>query len=178
MSKYCSENYFEKLFGIFSWRSKKGYGSFLTFDFGEPQITFDEEKNYHYPELFDREGQPKKIIRRSVDVRGEWHLWIRYCNWTIQTDGIVLAHDESSDLEIARATRQLQGQSLRQIDICPKTGNTTFDFDLKGKLITTRYKDRVDWPFEETILWDLFLPDDQVLSVYANGTQKLSSASQ
>jgi hypothetical protein len=70
-------------------------------------------------------------------VRGQWHLWIYCCEWSLALGPALLARSESSDTAIARALHVLNGQALTTVTVSEVDGSTTFTFDL-GCLLSTR----------------------------------------
>lgn len=152
---------FEPLKGLPCWNVKPGYGSFLTLEFGEPEL--------HIREPIDapkcRPKVRKLLARRSVVVHGQWHLWIYCCEWEVVTNRKVVGH---SDLEgstkkwIQRAADELNGQKLTGFRINPKRGSSTFEFDMGSRLNTKPYNKRSDQ-------WLLYEPDGRVLTYLADG---------
>jgi hypothetical protein len=129
------------MLGLPAWGVRQGYGSFLTFEFGQPKLEVTER---HAPE---------KGLRRSAHVRGQWHLWIYCCHWRALQDGTQLAWSEDADETIGRAAASLDAQKLTGVGVSPGEGRSTFTFDLGGTLETWPYGDN---PAEEqwTILTD------------------------
>ena len=76
-------------------------------------------------------------------------------------NGKRLAHSESDDETIAKATAQLDGQCLKRLWMEPGTVVTHFEFDL-GAVLTTFPCNDDDEPEEQ---WILFEPSGDVLSV-------------
>lgn len=141
-------NAFEPILGFPAWQVKQGYGSFLALEFGEPRLEIGERKEH------------RRISRRDVTVRGDWHLWIYCCGWDIAQNGTHVAHSESEDEAIAKATAQLDGQCLEKLWMEPGTVITHFKFDLGGELKTYPYGP--DCADEQ---WMLYGPSGDVLSV-------------
>ena len=155
---------FDELFGVPSWNVKQGHGSFLTFEFGQPSLEIDEVR-YH-------EARPQFPATRSrlVTPRGEWHLWIYCCSWTIRQERTGLAHCESSSEVIDTACRVLAGQALTAVERAPLTRKVEFIFDLGGILET-----RGDGYTEADVSWMLFRPDQRVFSYRHDGYYCLGS---
>lgn len=99
-------DFVEPVLGRPSWLVRRGHGSFVTMEFGEPEVDVRE------PRLMPVfiEGAPAKTNQRYSFVGGEWHLWIYCCRWSLTLDGVQLAHCESDDLTMARALRQTIGK--------------------------------------------------------------------
>ena len=112
-----------------TWGVKKGYGSFLTFEFGEPTLEVTEQQSL------------EKGLRRMAFVQGQWHLWIYCCHWRVLQDGKLLAESENENQAIDRATATLNAQKLTALSITPDEGCSTFTFDLGGSLETWPYGD-------------------------------------
>jgi hypothetical protein len=145
-----------QLRGIPCWNVKQGWGSFLTFEFGNPSLDIGQVRSL-------KPSDPKSPLRRLVTVRGEWHLWIYCCGWRINQDQEVLAEWESKKEEIAAACQALHGQAISDFQFCPSKGTSRFVFDLGGLLQTG--------PYEEDLReqWMLFCPDGNVLTYRSDG---------
>jgi len=131
-----------------AWLVKKGHGSFLTFEFGQPELKI-REPGVRSPDVSEKARQA--AARRLVTVSGEWHLWIYCCNWSIFYNGVKLSHNESPDDVIDRAANRLDGQKLKEVERGELPGSWLFVFDLGGKLQT--------WPYDGELLeeqWMLY----------------------
>lgn len=105
-----------------AWGTKQGIGSFLTFEFG-------------HPELIIKERHSEKIgLSRSAYVQGEWHVWIYCCAWRFSSHGDQIAGSENNNNQISRAASMLDGQKLMNVSLVPEKGRSTFKFDLGGLL--------------------------------------------
>ena len=93
---------FRPILGLHAWQVKKGHGSFLTLEFGDPHFVIDEP-TAHRPN------------RRIATIVGDWSLFIYCCGWTITQGDEQFAHNEAEDTEIMKATTQLDGQSLKKV---------------------------------------------------------------
>jgi hypothetical protein len=145
---------FSLIYGKFCWDAAKGYGSFLTFEFGEPHLVIDERFRL-------KDGIREK--RRRVAVHGDWHLWIYLCNWKIISHDTVKATHGSSTRDIVRAMQRLDGQALTRVEVHPD-GSTTFLFELNDRLETTpniEYGPDADQ-------WLLFQPSKMVFTLRAD----------
>ena len=117
---------FSKLYGKPCWNAKRGWGTFITFDFGKPHLNV--YKPYNVSETF--RGKKLRYKSRQAYVRGDWHLWIHCAGWQINNQGEKLARWTSSNERINKALRILDGQALSKITIDLKKIETIFDFDL------------------------------------------------
>lgn len=158
---------FAGVVGKRAWLVRKGYGSFLTMEFGEPHLQVREAK----PEALAR-----GLRRPNVTVRGELHLWIYCCDWTITEGGAQLAHSESEDSEIERTAHLLNGLTLLAVSVDPETAHARFRFELDTELATAPMG-----PEDEC--WMLYMPDQQVFTLrgdaaYSIGRGDLAPAEQ
>src|SRR4029077_11157532 len=111
---------FKKVFaGILGkpcWDVKLGQGSFLMLEFGTPHLVVREP-------IATRKGVSAKVradlARRRVYARGEWHLWIAYCDWEVRCRGKRVV-DSSTKLGTRRAADFLNGQKLTHFSISPR----------------------------------------------------------
>lgn len=139
-----------------AWLVKKGHGSFLTFEFGQPELTIREPQ---LRPVASSEKVRQLASRRLVTVSGDWHLWIYCCNWSIIQNGVELSHNESSDDVIDRATNRLDGQKLKAVERGAVAGSWLFSFDLGGELQTRPYEgDQLVQHFGDQLVeqWMLF----------------------
>lgn len=150
---------FQPLYGRPCWQAKRGYSSFLTFEFGEPRLDIHEPKQLPY-DLTPKKRMP--IERRPVAVHGQWLLWIYCCAWSIRLHGSQIAHSESAEWRIDRAIGALDGQALTRVTVDPLSAKTCFEFDLGGVLHT--------WPNDERgEQWLLYEPSGYALAIRADG---------
>jgi hypothetical protein len=153
---------FEPLIGLPVWFVHKGYGSFLTMEFGSPHLKVRE------PRMVSSEASEmvqKLFARRRVTPCGEWHLWIYCCNWRIIADGHELAWSESSDQESIAAAYNIDSRLFIGIQIDSSKGTSVFEFEGNTVLQTWPYgKDSSD---EQ---WNLFFwKSGDVFSYRADG---------
>ncbi|WP_341315685.1 hypothetical protein WN982_10850 [Paraburkholderia sp. IMGN_8] len=158
------------VYGHPAWSVKKGYGSFLTLEFGQPALQIREPR-FASP---DASEQVQELLgRRHVSVTGSWHLWIYCCNWSIALSGKEVVHNESPTDDIAFATQRLDGQKLLSVTWGTTLGSWVFAFDLGGELKT--------WPYGEDPSdeqWLLYERDSgNVLSVRADGLSSYGAGS-
>jgi hypothetical protein len=156
------------LVGLPSWLVQKGHGSFITFEFGQPEV------DIHGPRMLPVfiEGAPPEAMRRCAHVHGQWHLWIHCCQWSLSLNGTQLAYDESDDVTINRALGVLNGQAITDVSMNPDDASTGFTFDLGCVLMTTPAPDDV-YDFEPAEQWMLYQPSHEVLTVRSDGRYQL-----
>ncbi len=155
---------FGKIYGKPCWGVKQGYGSFLTFEFGEPHLVIYE------PVVASRTASSEvreNLAKRRAFARGQWHLWIYCCDWQVLSCGKRMG-DSSTDARIRRAADCLSGQKLVRFSIRPQSLQCIFEFDLGGTLKTSPYK-KDDKAREQ---WLLYEPSKKVLVLRADGHYK------
>jgi hypothetical protein len=134
--------YFKPIEGQRPWRVRLGYGSFLTFDFGQR-------------------------FRSNGHLRGEWHLWIYQSNWLLMHHERQLADSDSDRHLIDLAVRRLEGARLTNVKFDPSTSVSEFQFDEFSLVVSPA--DYLADPDERDEYWLLFMPQDVVLTVGPGG---------
>jgi hypothetical protein len=147
-----------KLYGKPCWDARKGHSSFLTFEFGKPQVYVHEPFK-----PWNGKSPPRPAAsRRAAWIHGEWHLWIYMCKWTILQDGVRRADSASTTRRIERAVITLQGQALRKVSVDRVRGRSRFEFDYGG-VVETKRSERMN------IQWILHDPKKGVLEIRGDG---------
>ena len=147
------ERSFSPLLELPCWGVSRGFGTFLVLEFGPPQLVVRE------PALPTAEASrrvQRRLARRSVHVRGRWHLWIHSCAWRVHAKGKTVG-DWTTPRRIERAARELDGQKLQDVTVAARGAGTAFAFDLGAELETKPY----DRSSEQ---WLLYEPDGRVLT--------------
>jgi hypothetical protein len=167
------ESVFENLYGRSCWEVKRGYGSFLTMEFGEPHLVVRE------PRPLPKEKQASPKVRalsasRHIQVRGDWHFWVYCCDWQVFFRNRWIG-DSSTRTNIRQAAQFLNGQKLTGFHISSRKCICVFEFDLGGILKTKPYSDKRE-RWEEREQWMLFEPSGNVLAVRADGHYRYSRA--
>lgn len=137
-----------KIMGIISglkgktpWGVRLGHGSFLTMEFGEPEI------------------KPRGRV-----VHGEWHLWLYMCNWRIETQHKILAGSNDARKAIGTTLEHLSFDLVEAIHTIPPSLDLSVEFQSGIRLLTlSSSSDRI----EEQ--WKLFTPGGKCLLAYGDG---------
>lgn len=164
------------VYGHPAWLVRKGHGSFLTLEFGTPEL---QTREPDVSSLASSERVRALAARRLVTVTGSWHLWIYCCHWSITLNGEELAWSESPDDAITLATRGIDGQKLLSVERGANPQSWVFGFDLGGELKTRPYGD--DPSVEQWFLYErdsgnvLAARADGLIS-YGPGTLRLEDA--
>ena len=154
---------FDKLLGLPCWNVKRGYGSFLTMEFGSQHLEI------RAPVETNTSPRVKRwLSRRQVTVRGDWHLWIYCCDWRLFVQGKLIG-DSTNARRIDRAAQELNGQKFQEIRIGARGARTMFAFDL-GAVLETKPFDR------QSEQWHLYEPDGHVLTWRADRTHEYGKA--
>jgi len=149
---------FGPVYGQPSWLVRRGHGSFVTLEFGEPRLDVGEPKQRLH--VFSTKVH-ERLATRLVAVHGAWHLWIYCCAWRLTHPMRPLAHSGSRPQRIDRALAVLDGQALISV-VVDADARTSFTFDLGCTLLT--------WPYDhQSEQWLLYEPDGRVLTVRADG---------
>jgi hypothetical protein len=148
---------FTELYGKPAWRVSPGWGSFLTFEFGEPHLEIRE------PIVARKEASQRvkqDLARRRVFIHGDWHLWINCCDWKAFSKRKLIGQSTSVS-SIQKAADILDGQALVSFSLRLKPVRCRFEFDLGGRLETYPY-DR------KSVQWLLYDSRNQVLTLRAD----------
>jgi hypothetical protein len=152
---------FARLLGLPCWGVSRGFGSFLTLEFGAPHLVVREPIR----PTAEASARVKRLLaRRSVRARGRWHFWVYCCEWRVVARGRVVG-DWTTPRRIDRAARELNGQKLQNVTVGPRGARTHFVFDLGAELETKPY----DRSSEQ---WLLYEPDGRVLTWRADRKYK------
>ena len=143
MSLITKKAEFDKVIGNLvgekAWKVQLGYGSFLTFDFGNL-----------LPEV------PNVSIEQ-----GEWHLWVYLCSWRIEEEGSFLVGCEDKRSKIAEDIKKIENKTLISFDVSFPTLDATLEFEngivLKTFSVISEDNDG------HGIHWMLFQPSRKVL---------------
>jgi len=78
------EEAFSPLLGLPTWSVRKGHGSFITMEFGEPQLIIGAPGL----QLVYVDGLADRVLVRPARVRGPWFLWVYCCEWELFHDDV------------------------------------------------------------------------------------------
>ena len=158
------DSIFQPVIGKMCWSVESGIGSFLTFEFGEPHFKVIREP------FVSKSKKPRVIrysARRIINIRGDWHLWIMYCDWRFFRNDIFIGDSESNKRQLKQIALDLEGQALVSVNVIG-TGITVFEFDLGGRLETQPYveENEASEPEEQ---WLLYHPTGMVFTFRSDG---------
>jgi len=133
-------HYFQGVLGQKPWRVRLGIGSFLLFDFG-----------------------PR--VKNGNHFIGSWYLWIKDCEWFLDSDRRTIVHSESPRHLIEQAVRNLGKYPLNEVQSGEKNDSTVFVFNSKFRLTCRPYADQA--PEEE--YWSFRMPDRRTVVALPGG---------
>ena len=80
---------FQPIYGKKCWNVENGWGSFLTFEFGEPHFKVVREP---YSSKSQKPRVIRQAARRLVSIYGDWKLWIKYCEWSFYRNDVFIGN--------------------------------------------------------------------------------------
>ena len=126
---------FQPLFGLKPWRARLGYGSFLTFEFGN-------------------------LVKEMGHQHGEWHLWVYQCDWSLLSEGRRAVDSDARRTLIDRWVRLLEKEPLTNVKQV-QPGEWAFSFGVRHRLLCRPPANNgTNDPY-----WYLFMPDHRVMEV-------------
>ena len=161
---------FAQIAGLPSWEVRRGHGSFVTLEFGAPRVEISDVRALPLPIAREQ----LQVPGRSAYVRGEWHLWIYCCEWSLSWRDREIGNSESPDVPMNRALGVLNGQSLIDVVAGTADGRSSFAFDLDCVLATRPPPDAA----RDLVQWMFFRPSGDVLNLYADGRLETSKGNE
>jgi hypothetical protein len=135
----AARRYFDPLIGKRPWRASLGWGSFLTFEFGQR-------------------------VRRGQFWHGSWHLWLYMCSWRLSDPQGRVVTSESPRVSIGRVVNRLAAHPLTGVEIERRGRCTTFEFGRKFSLRCAPFsREEEANNIDPADYWMLFMPRHMVL---------------
>lgn len=136
-----AQQLFSQIIGMKITRSKLGYGSFITMDWGKDIIE----------ELKTKDGIEKQIF-------GEWHLWVYMCAWRLEKNGdpIIGAGDERDVIQ--SKIPLLIGKKLLQAQVLNNSFDVILNFEEGYRLLLFSFE------LEDSEQWLFFTRDRKVFT--------------
>lgn len=119
------------LLGRPAWQVRRGHGSFLTMEFGNPRLEVREPRHLA---IDVSETVRRNFQRRRVTVVGEWHLWVQHCTWRLSVKNASVDSEEMNKDAVEAALAELDGQKLVKVR-SNDSGAIALSFDLGGQLV-------------------------------------------
>jgi len=131
---------FDPLIGKRPWRASVGWGSFITFEFGQR-------------------------VKHGRFWHGSWHLWLYMCSWRLSGPTGPLATSDSPRAVIDRAVTRLAGYRLTDVEIQGRARRTTFSFGQQFALRCSPFsQDEESNNIDPGDYWMLFMPRNLILA--------------
>jgi hypothetical protein len=151
---------FKPLTGVMCWGCKRGYGSFITLEFGQPSLVI-REPVAHGAAPGSLVG--KRLQRRRVTVVGDWHLWIESARWRVEVGDQSVESVDLDPRKLDDCLDTLSGQILQQVDFDGSSLEIVWTFDGGGQL-SARPEPMVDGD-----CWSLFNPKGVSVTFRSDG---------
>jgi hypothetical protein len=131
---------FDPLIGKRPWQASLGWGSFLTFEFGQR-------------------------VRVGEFWHGTWHLWLYMCLWRLNgPQGLVLTSN-SPRATIGRIVTKLAAHPLTNVEIDPRARCTKFEFGRQFRFRCAPFSQEEERNnVDPADYWMLFMPRHMVLT--------------
>jgi hypothetical protein len=158
---------FQPLIGKLAWQVRRGYGSFLTMEFGDPHLEIRQ------PRALDASAPHRvreNFARRRVTVVGQWHFWIQYCDWVIKTPNHAISSEKTDNPDLVDAClEELDGQALTAVEE-DAVARCRLQFDLGGVIdISPSTEDSGSTDESDKDLWAVHCHGGPIFLCRANG---------
>jgi hypothetical protein len=151
----------QRLVGQYAWSARRGYGTFLTLQFGEPHR--DIREPIQASENADATVK-RTLGRRRVSIKGDISLWIRDSQWSISTKDVAVDWTSDAALVERMLVFHLDGQKVLSAD--RRADETVLEFDLG----TTLRMGKSMFPGDmESALWSISLREGPSASLFDGG---------
>jgi hypothetical protein len=165
-----TQDLFRPLVGQLVWNVRRGHGSFVTLEFGQPHISVREPIT---PSPDSSARVQHDLKRRRVFIAGDWHLFLQYCDWKISVSGGSL-DSQCTSSSPDECLLDLDGQRLVSVESGFLPHSWKFRFDLGGILDV--------WPSAQNEssadLWSLHEWDGDITAMCGDGTIMREKATQ
>jgi hypothetical protein len=149
----------QRLTGEYVWSVKRGHGTFLTMEFGNPHLIVREP--------IESTGGTATVAsilrRRNVSIVGDWSLWVRDSHWSISRKDAA-ANLDSSEAIVHEMLQNLDGQKVCAIRV---GDGVVLEFDL-GAILRLGKSIFPDDP--TSVLWTLERFEGSNTSLLQNGS--------
>lgn len=152
---------FEPLVGEIAWSVCSASAPFLTLEFGSPHLSI-RHPIIAKPEISPRVA--KSLARRHVTIVGDYHLWIQYAKWELNTQNGRASNEDADSLSSLDCLEELDGQILINVAVDDITKVCTLKFDLGAVLQLSRNPE-----FAEE-QWGLYSSDGRVVALEHDGS--------
>ena len=158
-----ADEVFRPIIGKWVWQVRRGFGSFLTMEFGEPHLEVRQPRTLSGDDVSDR--VKRNFQKRRVSIVGQWHLWVQYCDWSITTTDAKVSNRETDTMKIDSCLEELDGQALVAVVEDAACATCTLRFDLGAVLELSPSLDS-----DDNDLWTVHYLHKSVFGYRSNGT--------
>jgi hypothetical protein len=125
------EEVFSPVIGQLAWSVKRGIGTFITMEFGNPHLWVREPISASAK----ASARVRRLLaQRRVFATGDWHLWVQYADWTLNTRNYSTDSGWTSSRVVDRCLAELDGQRLRKAVYRKRLRVLEMHFDLGAVL--------------------------------------------
>jgi hypothetical protein len=151
----------QRLVGQYAWSTRRGFGTFLTLQFGEPHRDIREPIQASEN---DNATVKRALGRRRVSIKGDISLWIRDSRWSISN--MDMAVDWTSDAALVERMLVFHLDSQKVLSAERRVDETVLEFDLG----TTLRMGKSMFPGDiESALWSISLWEGLRASLFDGG---------
>lgn len=136
---------FANLYDKSPWGVRRGVGTFLTMEFGAP------------------ESPPRGTV-----AHGEWHLWLYFCDWRLESDPRIVTGSNDEGEVIDAALQDAKLGKLQHVELSQPFKDLVIQFESGHRLRT--FSSSSDPTADQ---WKLYMPDGNCLIVGGSGSAKI-----
>lgn len=160
------QNPWKALIGQLVWSVRRGVGTSLTMEFGNPHLSIREP----IPVTQGSDRVLRDLARRRVFIVGDWHFWIQYGNWAVRMPNMSLSNNDEVGTTLDRSLELLEGQKLESADSIVGTATLILKFDGEAAVTVSPAEDIQD------TLWSLHRWSGEVVVCDHGGSLTMEKA--
>ena len=160
------QNPWKPLIGQLVWSVRRGVGTSLTMEFGNPHLSIREP-------ISIAQGSDRvrsDLARRRVFIVGDWHLWIQYGNWAVHMPNASLNSNDKVGTALDKSLELLDGQRLQSADSIVGSATLILRFDGEAAVTVSPAEDIQD------TLWSLHLWSGDIVTCDFDGSLTMEKA--
>lgn len=134
------------ILGQICWRVKISYGDELRLDIGE-------KISYHHPKMGNRQ-------------KGSWNFGTRGTYWQLENNHNIIVNSNLESSEILQQLKIIEDKIITEFNLNYSDLKLTIKFNNNYQLKII--PDLTNQEYQDVACWELFTPNNQVLTVYPN----------